>query len=296
MLIDRQNLATAFRTFAASFNKAFAGAETQHKKLAMTVPSSTKQNDYTWLGNFPGMKEWLGDRDIAKLKAHVYSILNKKFEGTIAIQGDDLEDDNIGIYAPMTEELARSAKQHPDVLLAFLMAAGFTSLCYDGQYFFDTDHPAIVNDVATTFSNFGGGSGTAWYLLCTKRPVKAFIYQERRAPRFIALDDPKQNQSAFMRDEYLYGVDYRGNVGYGLWQLAYASKDTLNAANYAAARAAMMGYKKETGEPLGIKPDLLVVPSTLESAGRTLLKKQTLASGEDNEWFGTADLLVWEWL
>ena len=260
----------------------------------MITKSTTKQNEYGWLGNFPGMREWLGDRVVNALKAHGYTIKNKKYEGTVGVSGDDIEDDNIGIYAPMVQTLAESAKQHPDQLLAALLLAGFTSLCYDGQPFFDTDHP--IKDGTDTVSNFGGGSGTPWFLLSLKRPIKPFIYQKRRDPRFIALDDPKQNQAAFMRDEYFYGVDYRGNVGYGLWQLAFASKDTLNAANYAAARAAMRGLKNDAGDPLGIIPDTLVVPSTLESAARELLINERTDAGGTNTWRGTAEPLIWPWL
>ena len=52
-----------------------------------------------------------------------------------------------------------------------------------------------------------------------------------------------------MNDEFLYGVRARVNAGFGLWQLGFGSKDALNEANYAAARAAMMGFKSDGGRP-----------------------------------------------
>lgn len=66
------------------------------------------------------------------------------------------------------------------------------------------------------------GTDTAWYLLCTSRPLKPLIYQERKAPRFVSLDQ-ETDDNVFMRKQYLYGVDGRSNAGYGFWQMAYGS-------------------------------------------------------------------------
>jgi phage major head subunit gpT-like protein len=59
-----------------------------------------------------------------------------------------------------------------------------------------------------------------WFLLSLDQPVKPFIFQNRRPPQFTALDNPT-DENVFMRRRFLYGVDARYNVGYGLWQLAY---------------------------------------------------------------------------
>lgn len=292
MIINNANLEALRKTFSAVFQKAFAEAKPAKDKLATTVSSTTRQNVYGWLGSFPNLREWIGERQIHQLKEHGYTITNKSYEATVEVKRDDIEDDALGIYSPLIQELARNAKLHPELLVAALVAAGFTSTCYDGQYFFDDDHP--VGD--GTVSNTGGGAGTAWYLLDVSRPLKPFIFQERRKPELISQDDPKAHSAAFRRNTHLYGVDYRGSAGYGLWQLAYASKQTLDATNYAAARAAMMSFKNDTGQPLGVVPNLLVVPPTLESAGRALLTKEKDANGADNPWYKTAELLVWPWL
>lgn len=59
-----------------------------------------------------------------------------------------------------------------------------------------------------------------WYLLCLDQPVKPLVFQMRRPAEFNALDNPSQNEAAFMRKRYMYGVDGRWNIGYGLWPLA----------------------------------------------------------------------------
>ena len=61
-----------------------------------------------------------------------------------------------------------------------------------------------------------------WFLLCTKRPVKPFIFQLRRRPQLVAKDSPSDD-NVFFSKEFIYGVDARYNAGYGLWQLAFGS-------------------------------------------------------------------------
>ena len=67
---------------------------------------------------------------------------------------------------------------------------------------------------------------TAWYLLDTKKPLKPFIFQRRKAPVFVAKDSP-DDEGVFMKKEFLFGVDSRDNAGYGLWQLAYGSDGSV---------------------------------------------------------------------
>ena len=167
------------------------------------------------------------------------------------------------------------------------LVAGTSEVCYDGQYFFDVDHPVGSGVV----SNWGGGSGTAWYLLETRRALKPLIFQKRREYDFKAMNS-LQDEGVFMRDEYRYGVDARCNVGYGLWQLAFGSKQTLDETGFEAACVALQTMKDDEGRPLGIKGNLLVVPPALEKAALKLVRSATLANGADNPYFGRADVLV----
>jgi len=108
--------------------------------------------------------------------------------------------------------------------------------------------------------------------------------------------DRETDTNVFMNRQFVYGVDARYAVGYGFWQMAWGSKQTLNAANYAIARAAIAGMKGDHGVPMGLTPNLLVVPPSLESAGRKLLNSEYATGGETNEWKGTAELVVSPWL
>lgn len=296
MIINRTTLAAAFKGFNTLFNDAFAGALSQYDKVAMTVPSTGSEETYGWMGSTTQFREWLGDRVIQNLKSWDWTVKNKDYENTIGVDRNAFEDDKLGVYAPVFRQLGMDAKQHPDLLVFALLKAGFSGLCYDGQYFFDSDHPVVQADGTTAnVSNTGGGSGEGWYLLCTNRAVKPLIFQKRRDYQFVSMDAPT-DEGVFSRKEYRYGIDARVNVGYGLWQLAYGSKQTLDVTAYAAARAAMMGFKGDGGKPLGIIPDLLVVSPANEKAGMEILQAERLASGADNVYRGTANLLVAPWL
>ena len=85
-------------------------------------------------------------------------------------------------------------------------------------------------------------------------------------------------------------------MGYGLWQMAWGSKQTLDKAHYKAAREALMGMKGDHGRPLGLTPNLLVVPPTLEGQALELLNAERDAAGATNVYRNTAELLVVPWL
>ncbi len=249
IMINRANLNAMFTGFNTAFNDAFNAAPSDWGQVAMEVPSQQAQEQYAWLGSTTRFREWVGDRVIQNLKTHDFTIKNKSYENTVGVDRDTIDDDTYGVYKPMFSQLGQDAKNHPDEMIFALAAAGFTGLCYDGQYFFDTDHPVVQADQSiASVSNFGGGAGTAWYLLDTSKMVKPFIFQKRRDYKLVKMDQDN-DEAVFNQKMFRYGVDARCNAGYGLWQLAYASKQTLDATAYGAARAAM-GSLKGAGAPL----------------------------------------------
>lgn len=64
------------------------------------------------------------------------------------------------------------------------------------------------------FPRLEADSATSWYLACTTRTVKPFVFQNRLPAEFSWLNKP-EDENVFMRDEYLYGVRARGAAGYG---------------------------------------------------------------------------------
>ena len=286
--------------FRADYQRGLQVAPNQWREVATLVPSATASNTFPWLGQFPKLREWIGARVVKDMAAHGYSITNKTFEGTVSIARTAVEDDTAGVYRPMFEEMGRAAGVHPDELVFALLAAGASTLCFDGQNFFDTDHPVYPNvdgtGVAVSVSNYdvpAENPGVTWYLLDTSRAIKPLIFQERTKPELESKTNPANSDHVFENDEYLHGVRYRCNAGFGFWQMAYASRQPLDATHYGAARAAMRSFKADGGRPLGITPNLLVVPPALEAQALKLVVKD---ADNGNEWAGSAKVLVCPWL
>ncbi len=296
MLINRNNLALLTTGFTATFQSAFESAASTYQRIAMVVPSTTSAENYGWLGAFPSFREWVGDRVIQNLRQHDFTVRNRDFELTVGVDRNSVEDDQYGIYAPMFQDMGERAKTHPDQLVYGLLKDAFARKGYDGQNFFDPDHPVISEaGVEVSVSNVQAGAGTPWFLIDASRAIKPLIFQKRKDYTFVRMDSD-QDEAVFNRKEFRYGIDARVNVGVGLWQLAFASRLPLNAENYGAARAAMMSVKGDGGIPLNIRPTLLVVPPTLEADAFNVVQAERLANGASNPYRATAEVLNTPWL
>ena len=296
MIVNPQNLRGIYIGFNTLFNRALTTVDPLYKQIATVTPSTTDVETYAWLGDIPGMREWIGDREIQNLAASGYTIKNKDFELTIGIDRNAIEDDKIGLYNPSVEMLAQSAAMHPDELVFALLASGFSAKCYDDKPFFSDAHqmgkktasnkgtaqlsldayiaaragmmsltngkgralnivpdllvvpPALeakareilvadfINGSRNTMQGTAkplvvpqlAGHDKAWFLLSTSRPLKPLIYQERKKAKFVSLTS-ETDENVFMKKQYIYGADSRGNAGFGFWQMAYGSDGSASA-------------------------------------------------------------------
>ena len=310
MAIVTDTLLAGLRTgFNASYRRGAGRAPGNWQQVATKIASTNASNTYGWLGQFPKLVEWIGSRTVKSMQEHGYVITNKKYEATVGVARTDIEDDNLGIYSTLFEEMGYAAATHPDELVFSLLGQGFATNCYDGQPFFDDEHPVAVNvdgtggyakvanviNAATTPEN-----KTPWFLLDVSRPLKPLIFQERTSPELTTITDVK-NDNVFMKDEYLYGVRYRCNVGFGFWQHAVGVRDDLTATNYEKALGMLQSFQADGGRPLGLgmggkAGTLLVVPPTLFAAARKLVAMELVSGGESNPWYDTATIVSVPWL
>ena len=294
-------LQSLFTGFKKNFEDAKSEAPAQYTKIATVIKSTTKSNTYGWLGKFPSLRKWVGDRVIESMKAHGYQIVNEDFEATVAVDRNDIEDDELGIYAPMFAEMGRSAGIHPDELCFGLLGAGFTTPCYDGQYFFDTDHPVYPKADGTGTPVLSanvvvdaGYQGEPWFLLDTSRALKPVIFQDRKSPQLIAMTKI-DDEAVFTRKEFRYGVDCRDAAGFGFWQLAFANKRALTPDNLWDAYSKMREFQADGGRKLGVKATMLVVHPSLEKLATQMLERE-LANSSSNELKGKLELVVADYL
>lgn len=102
--------------------------------------SNQESETYKWLGMVPQMREWIGGRNAKGFRENGLTIVNKKFEATMEVLVDEIRRDKTGQVMMRVRELAQRTNAHWAKLLSTLIVAGESAVCYDGQYFFDTDH------------------------------------------------------------------------------------------------------------------------------------------------------------
>ena len=231
MLINKANLDELFFNLKRTYDRHWEDTEAQWPKIAMLIESMSARNEYKWLSKFPRMREWIGEKVIKQFEGFEYTIVNKDWEATISVDRNDIEDDNLGIYAPQAQMAGYSAKRFPDEIVFDLVNDGFANKCYDGKKFFATDHKAGKKAV----SNKG---------------TKALA------------GDTLENAKA----------------------------------SFGAARTALLKQVDEEGRPLGVKPNILLVPSALLDTAMALMTAERLEDGKVNIYKGAAEVVHSPWL
>ena len=102
--------------------------------------SDQSSETYAFLGQSPAMREWIGGRQAKGLSQNSQIIANKHFEATLEVARRDARRDKTAQIQARIQELADRATTHWASLLSTLIIAGESAVCYDGQYYFDTDH------------------------------------------------------------------------------------------------------------------------------------------------------------
>lgn len=215
------------RGLTAKFDTAIETSMPFYPTIARTVRSTGRDEQYGFIGDVPGVREWLGDRIFHTLRAGQFTLANKKWENSVRVEKDDIDDDRIGMYDMVMEQLGVEAAYHPDELMFTLIDNGESAACWDGQFFFDTDHS--YGDSGTQSNDLSASATTP--------------------------SDPSETE----------------------FRTAYH-----------AARAAMLGFKRDNGKYFirpTVKPFrqlLLLVPTNMEEAANQAINKTFVSSGETN--------------
>lgn len=284
------------------FMKGYNSMSSLYPILTTEVPSGKAEEIYAWLGDNPQLKEWRDEKAPKALAEYGFTIKNKDYEATIAVDRNALKDDQYGQIKVRAMNLGVSSKRGYDRMLMNLIEAGHTTVCYDGQNFFDTDHSegdsgtqvnysasgmalsatsiksifqtmgqyksdtgeyvgirpthivvptgleftakelfdptfvGVTTDpskaalkgllqviVSPWLANAGTVANSAYYVLDLSQPVKPFIFQNREAMKFVALDSDTDIES-FMRKTHYYSAEARFAFGYGDWRTAYKAQ------------------------------------------------------------------------
>ncbi len=108
--------------------------------VSMLFNSDQESETYRWLGMAPAMREWVAGRNAKGFRENGLTIVNKHFEATLEVLVREARRDKTGQVMVRINEMADRANAHWASLLSTLITNAASTVCYDGQYFFDTDH------------------------------------------------------------------------------------------------------------------------------------------------------------
>lgn len=313
MEITPASINSFFQRLNFSFQNALKQVPTFWNQIATEFPSDTEQNLYPFLSMVPGLREWIGPRTFNNIAARAYAVPNKHWEASYEMDLNKFRDDTYGFYAQLQPMIAIQVAEWRDRRLAQVIEAATSSVCWDGQFFFDTDHPVdpdnsgsgtnsnklvgatydiagnsgdpliayaaaraamalwkredgqqlgVVPDtvmvhpnqekqalqlanamltaqavgsaaagVSNVFSSTNPPrvivnpfltttSGNPWYLLCTKRGINPFGWQNRQDPNLVARTEVT-SENIFTLRKIQWGVDLRGEALYTFPFLAF---------------------------------------------------------------------------
>lgn len=140
MALNTAKYVSTQRDLTQKFREGAMAATPFYSTLCTEIQSTGADENYGILGSMPGVREWLGDRQFKKLRAGSFVIANREWENSVEFEKNDIDDDRIGLMTELASDFGQEAMLHPDELLIEALIAGETTACFDGQYFFDTDH------------------------------------------------------------------------------------------------------------------------------------------------------------
>lgn len=108
--------------------------------VSMLFNSDQASETYKWLGMAPAMREWIGGRNAKGFRENGITIANKHYEATLEVMVSEMRRDKTGQVMVRVREMADRTNAHWAKLLSTLLINGESTACYDGQFYFDTDH------------------------------------------------------------------------------------------------------------------------------------------------------------
>lgn len=157
MEVNRDNLAVFNQTLKRAWDMTFAHATPLWPKFATKWNTTQPTTTIPMSVVFPHMRQWKGERLMNAIRTKAYSIDVLKYEWSMEVEIDVLEDDQYNIYVGQTKAGAKAAKMWPDdLMLAALNNAEDTTLGLglDDVPFFSASHPIDpTGEFSGTYAN-----------------------------------------------------------------------------------------------------------------------------------------------
>ena len=131
MLINKDNLGELDYQFRTGYNEAFAAATSVVSQLATVIPITGPSIRLTGLKAFSRMRKWLGPRHHKNIEALGLTVSPEKYEDTVDVPREDIEDDTYGQLMPAIRGLGDGAAHLDNELIAGILQGSSAQLGYD---------------------------------------------------------------------------------------------------------------------------------------------------------------------
>lgn len=148
MEINQENLLLLNQRINTDFQVGFASYQPFWQRIAFESRSQGPFNVYAWLSAFPQWRKWVGHRIFKHLAVRPYILHNEPWEVSIEIREEVVKRDQFGFYTQIAQKIGAQGARLRDKWVADALLTGKSTNCYDGQYFFDTDHPVDIDNPA----------------------------------------------------------------------------------------------------------------------------------------------------
>ena len=170
MELTRANLDSVFTGYNALFTKGMSSVNTDYLQFTTIVPSNTKIGRYPVMNLPSGMKKWIGERSLTRLKGRMLEIVNERYANGVEVNRDDLMFDHLGMYNASFTDLGINAANLWTSLAIKALAENPKWL--DGENFFSASH---VFGERTVINNLSTGAFSREAYIAARAAIMAYL-------------------------------------------------------------------------------------------------------------------------
>ncbi len=146
MEANQGNLDSLYIGYKASFNQGLRNIISWFELISQMESSATGAEQYFFREELAKMREFKGEHIFRTAGFLGFLLANKTWSDAVRVPIEAIADDTYGKYNGLVEEMGEAGAMLPDDLGLTLVEGGEAAVCYDGQFFFDTDHPVSFFD------------------------------------------------------------------------------------------------------------------------------------------------------
>lgn len=114
--------------------------------LAMETMANSGSNIYGWLGDVPGVREWLGSKTYGQMKEYNYMIRNREWYDGFSMRKRDMRRNGLVNVPMFVNRLLQNHVDHKKEMIMDALLQGDVNLAYDNIAFFSNATGVRVND------------------------------------------------------------------------------------------------------------------------------------------------------